>query len=54
MSKAEDLRRQAERALRLAQSVTDEQAAQALHVRAAELIAEAQNLEGQPSPKRTQ
>jgi hypothetical protein len=50
MSKAEDLRRQAERALRLAQSVTDEQAAQALRVRAAELIAEAQNLEGQPRP----
>lgn len=51
MSEAENLRRRAERGLRLARGVFDERAAQALRVRAAELLAEAQQLEEIASQK---
>jgi hypothetical protein len=51
MTEAERLRRQAERALRLARGILDETANRALRDRAAELLAMAQELEqGAPAP----
>lgn len=49
MDEAENLRRQAKRALRLAESILDQQTIQALEALAATLLARAQSLE-QPQP----
>ena len=49
MDEAENLRRQAKRALRLAESILDQQTIQALKALAATLLARAQSLE-QPQP----
>ncbi len=52
MTEAESLRRQAERALRVARGISDEQAARALNALAADLHKRAEGLERQgiPSP----
>ena len=50
MAEAGSLRRQAERALRLARGISDEQAAQALRAHAADLHKQAEWLEQQAVP----
>ena len=44
------LRRQAERALRLARAIADARASEALRLRAAELLAKAEQLDRRPRP----
>jgi hypothetical protein len=50
MSDVEHLRRQAERALRLARAISDARASEALRLRAAELLAKADELDAQAQP----